>query len=128
MIVIAGLVDDEDAPEADALLREVAQKGAIVPALFWDELRSVLLVLERKARSSRTRTEAHLRHVRSLPIAVVPPLADEPILRVARAHGLTAYDAAYAALAAERGLPLATLDKALLRAGRTGAFALWSPT
>ena len=39
--------------------------------------------------------------------------SDGAVLALAMAHGLTAYDAAYLALAQERSLPLATLDQKL---------------
>jgi len=43
------------------------------------------------------------------------------ILALARAEGLTTYDAAYLELAIRRGLPLLTKDKALIAAAaRTG--------
>ena len=49
----------------------------------------------------------------------VPPNADERRLgaELAARHGLTFYDAAYAAVAKNRGATLATLDGALLKAG-----------
>ncbi|WP_235776799.1 PIN domain-containing protein [Pseudorhizobium marinum] len=40
------------------------------------------------------------------------------ILTLAERHGLTAYDAAYLALAVEQNLPLATLDRKLSEAAR----------
>ncbi len=41
-----------------------------------------------------------------------------PVLALARAHGLSAYDAAYLELAMREGLPLATEDAALRAAAR----------
>jgi predicted nucleic acid-binding protein len=40
------------------------------------------------------------------------------ILPIAREHGLSAYDAAYQDVAVRHGVPLATLDSALQKAGR----------
>ena len=57
--------------------------------------------------------------LRSLPVrveAIELEVALSEVLEVARAHDLTAYDAAYLALAARRGLALATADDALRRA------------
>jgi predicted nucleic acid-binding protein len=42
----------------------------------------------------------------------------------AQEHGLTAYDTAYLLLAQDRGLPLATLDRALARAAEAAAVEL----
>ena len=53
--------------------------------------------------------------------------ADRAILDLAMARGLTAYDAAYLALARERGLPLATLDESLARAARLEGVVLLGP-
>jgi predicted nucleic acid-binding protein len=43
---------------------------------------------------------------------------------LSRRHNLTAYDAAYLDVALENGLPLATLDEALVRASGTAGVSL----
>ena len=48
------------------------------------------------------------------------------VLRLARKHKLTAYDAAYLELALRRNLPLATLDKQLLTALHASGFTLYA--
>ena len=49
---------------------------------------------------------------------IVPTAADlQDAARIAERHRLTMYDASYAAVARSRGAELATLDKALLKAG-----------
>jgi len=45
---------------------------------------------------------------------------------LSREHSLTAYDAAYPALALDRKLPLATLDEDLIRAGKGASVKLLS--
>lgn len=127
-IVVAALVDDEDVVAADRLIERVAEVGAVAPSLFWHELRAVLLLLERKKRLAAGTAETLVRRLRALDVIVSDEADDASVLRFARAHDLTAYDAAYAALAVKRSLPLATLDKALLAAGQAGAFRLWSPS
>ncbi len=47
-----------------------------------------------------------------------------PVLALARAHGLSAYDAAYLELAMREGLPLATEDAALRAAAERVGVAL----
>ena len=59
---------------------------------------------------------AGMAKVRSLPIQTRIPVSDKRILTLAERHGLTAYDAAYLALAGEMRLPLATLDRQLITA------------
>ena len=58
----------------------------------------------------------------SLPLHVISTAEiASPALRLATAHGITAYDAAYLALAQELSLPLVTADEALVqKAGPTG--------
>ena len=46
-----------------------------------------------------------------------------PVLALAQAEGLTAYDAAYLDLAMRRGTESATLNKELVRAARRGGVA-----
>ena len=127
-VVVAAILDDEVPPMATALLREVGEQGAIVPSLFWYEMRNVLLLAVRKGRISSERAAWKLAQLRALDIAVVSEPGDDAVRLTAGKHGLTAYDAAYAVVATREGRPLATLDKALIRAGRSGAFELWRPT
>lgn len=127
-IVTAGILPDEDEVEAKALMEEVAKSGAVVPSLFWSELRNSLLVLERRQRISASDANEAIRTLRSLPLTTASERGDAEVLEVARKHDLTAYDAAYAALTISMNGRLATFDKALVAAGRTGAFALWQPT
>jgi predicted nucleic acid-binding protein len=49
------------------------------------------------------------------------------VLSVARAHRLSAYDAAYLELALRRRLPLATLDNQLKAAAATAGIAAFAP-
>ncbi|HTV72555.1 MAG TPA: hypothetical protein VME66_02475 [Candidatus Acidoferrales bacterium] len=59
--------------------------------------------------------------LRDLPILVDPPghcVLRGSEVRLARFYGMTSYDAAYLALAADRQVPLATFDAALAHAAR----------
>jgi predicted nucleic acid-binding protein len=71
-----------------------------------------------------------LQFLTALPIAVdaeTPFRSFDPILGLARAHALTAYDAAYLDLALRRGLPLATLDDDLKKAASAVGVTLYAP-
>ena len=46
-------------------------------------------------------------------------------MTLARAYGLSSYDAAYLELAVRRGLPLATLDKELHKAAKRASVAIY---
>jgi predicted nucleic acid-binding protein len=48
------------------------------------------------------------------------------VIALARAEGLTAYDAAYLELAVRRGLPLSTRDNALIGAARRIGAAIFA--
>lgn len=67
-----------------------------------------------------TPSEAEARNTLiALPIVVDPVdrrRAFEDIPRLARAHGLTTYDASYLEVAVRLGIPLATLDRTLAKA------------
>ncbi len=61
-------------------------------------------------------------HLDALPIEVDPVSASRTwgaALELANAHGIAVYDAMYLELAARMQLPLATLDRALLRAAQS---------
>lgn len=97
---------------------------AHVPQLYWFELRSSLVVNERRGRMSPEATAAFLTDHARLALEW-DPLADEiPVLALARSHRLTVYDAAYLELALRLGAPLATLDRALAAAAHAEGVAL----
>jgi predicted nucleic acid-binding protein len=55
----------------------------------------------------------------SLPVRLDHNAEDRIVMALTRRHRLTAYDAGYLELAQRAGIPLATLDEALMRAART---------
>ena len=123
-VVACWAFSDEDHPTAaDALERLTAEEGH-VPALWRFELCNVLIVSERRGRISESDTTQFLRSVSRLPIQIDTGADQAELLRVARAHGLSAYDAAYLELAMRQGLPMATLDSRLANAARSAGVAL----
>jgi len=83
---------------------------------------------ERRKRSTQTQAARLLKTLKDLPIT----LDDETnlhawniTLSLARAHDLTAYDAAYLELAIRRGLPLASLDDKLKTAAQAVGVPLY---
>ena len=88
---------------------------AFAPAIWWFELRNLLLVGERRKRIEPSAAEEFLDQLEKLDIRIMHSFADgSEILILARRHNLTFYDASYLALALELRAPLATLDKALI--------------
>jgi len=123
-IVASWCFPDERHPHADAAFRRIADESATAPALLWFELRNVLLMGERRGRLSEAQTARFLNHVGELPIELDRDPNEALVLGLARAHGLSVYDAVYLELAQRKTLPLATLDKALIDAARSERIAL----
>jgi predicted nucleic acid-binding protein len=92
--------------------------GAVVPALWWFEVRNTLIVGERRGRLDAIQTTEILAQIEALPISRDREPDSEAVLALARAHRLTVYDAAYLELALRADLPLATLDRQLAAAAR----------
>lgn len=107
---------DEARPETDQLLERVRDDGAIVPGLWYWEVANVLGVALRRSRISEQEAAARLDLLAALPIA----LDENGVARawretrlLAKAEGLTIYDAAYLELAVRLGADLATTDSDL---------------
>ncbi len=125
-VAVAWCFEDEASPETDAILERVRDEGALVPALWHLELGNVLVQAERRERLSAADTTTRLELIADLPIATddeTPTRALREILTLARAEGLTTYDAAYLELAMRKGLPLATKDRTLRDAAKRAGVA-----
>ena len=109
----------EEADSRASLARETAENGqAVVPRLWWFEVRNGLLVNERRGRISKLLTERFLRDLSEFEISFDDAPDEASVMALARRHRLTVYDAAYLELAQREGLELATLDRALANAAR----------
>ena len=95
---------------ADVAIDRRELEGILAPDLFWHEVRSVLLVGERRGRIDAGTTEDHLKDLRGLSLQTDNGQDDDQIIALARRHGLSGYDAAYLETAIRRGAKLATLD------------------
>ncbi len=116
--ILALALDEKDATFADAVIEAIARDEAIVPTLFWYEIRNVLVMAERRKRIAAARTTAFLSDLALLPFAVDDLPREAVVLDLARRRSLTVYDASYLELALRREAPLATLDQALVAAAR----------
>jgi predicted nucleic acid-binding protein len=113
--------EDEASPESDALFERVRDQGALVPGLWHLEVANVLLQAERRGRIATGDVAMRLELIAELPITTdneTNARAWREILVLARAEGLTTYDATYLELAIRRGLPLQTKDAALITAAK----------
>lgn len=129
-VTMAWYFKDEATPYTNAVRAALAGRRAAVPALWPLEVANVLLMGERRKRSTQAQATTWLQFLALFPIAVdsrTPDLAFDAILDLARGHALTAYDAAYLELAIRLGVPLAARDVALEKAARAVGVPLFAP-
>lgn len=107
---------DEDHPQADLAFDMLGSGSAVVPAIWWYEVRNILLVNERRGRIHSTDTIRFLHELAAFTIEVEFPHDESRLIDLARKHKLSFYDAAYLALAMSEHLPLSTLDRDLASA------------
>lgn len=115
-IVLAWAFPDEKDPAGDRALERLEGDTAVVPALWWFEVRNGLIAGERRQRLAASDTATFLRWLGRLPITVDHTPSERDVLDLARRFRLTVYDAAYLELAFRLGMPLATTDADLIRA------------
>ncbi len=116
---------DEQHPLADtafSLLRNGNE--AIVPALWWFEIRNGVTQGIRKRRIDEIEMASFFVRLAEMLIQVMRLPETFAVLSLARRHHLTFYDAAYLELAQRENVPLATLDQALARAAVAEAVPL----
>lgn len=127
-VTMAWCFEDETTAETEAILNKLESEQALVPALWILEVTNVLLVAERRGRITEAQAARFIALLHALPLTVdLTPPDFETLLAAGARHGLSAYDAAYLALAEREGVPLATLDKALQCAARTAGLSLLLP-
>lgn len=113
----AWLLPDEATPFTEAVLQATATAEVWVPALWLLEIGNLLLNAQRRKRIGDAKRRELVAAAAALRLRVDrEPVAMADLDALAARHGLNAYDAAYLELALRRGLPLATLDSALLAA------------
>ena len=128
-VVATSLFEEADGFEyADIVFDKLAVgEAACVPAHWPVEIGNAIAMSERRKRHSTADRARFLGNLSSLNIEIE---LDDPldflrrVLPLASEHRLTAYDAAYLELAMRKGLPLATLDKDLMRAAKRAGVSL----
>jgi predicted nucleic acid-binding protein len=125
-ITVTWAMRDEDHPLADRAFSEIQADSAMVPCIWWYEVRNILVVNERRNRISQEDVARFLQAIGQFSIDIDSPDDDTSTMNLSRKHRLTVYDAAYLALAIRERLPLATLDKYLQEAAQSAGVALLS--
>jgi len=106
---------------AESVLRSLANAEAVVPNLWHLEAANVLLSAANRKELEISAVERFTVQLENLPITVDTLTANQVFghtMSLAKAYRLSSYDAAYLELALRESLPLATLDKDLLKAAR----------
>ena len=127
-VALAWCFPDEASDYADGVLVALEDRTAMVPAIWSLEITNALLVGERRKRIRQPEARRFVELLKGLSILEDgQPFADtvSNILPLAREHDLSAYDAAYLDVAVRYGAPLATLDKALQKAGRAAGVKIF---
>jgi predicted nucleic acid-binding protein len=106
------------------ILAKLRGDTALVPGIWWFELRNVILSGERRGRSEPEDGQRFLDLVRSLPIEIANFPDEATVLDLARRHRLSFYDACYVELAKREKMTLATFDNAMAKAAQAENVAL----
>jgi predicted nucleic acid-binding protein len=122
--VVAWYLEREEI-EAQAVLAEVLERGALVPGNFLGEIAQSLLRAQRAGRISTNGILSAVESLSALNIAVEPASLPS-MLELATKYSLSSYDAGYLAVANARRTRLATRDKALIAAAKAEG-CLWTP-
>jgi predicted nucleic acid-binding protein len=117
-VAASWLLPDEGRPESDQAYARLATDYALVPSLWWFEMRNLFVTNERRGRIDSARTSTALALLAGLPIRIDNRIEEGPLMLLARQHRLSVYDAAYLEIAQREAVPLATLDMQLADAAR----------
>ncbi len=118
-VALAWCFADEASELADRVLDRLEHDEALAPAIWPLEVANGLRTAERRGRLNLAEVAQVRELLTALPVEVEGVRLDTAlgeVAELARRLDLTAYDASYLALAARRGLPLATADDRLRRA------------
>lgn len=128
-VAMSWCFEDETSPLAEQVLDALLESQALVPELWSLEVANALLMAERRGRVTLAHSSEFIAQLGSFAIHVDEPKGlrvFEDVLKIARSHGLTAYDATYLELAMRKGMKLATQDVELRRAANEAGVALFS--
>jgi predicted nucleic acid-binding protein len=116
-ISAAWFLPDEATADTEAVLQATATHDVWVPTLWVLEVANLLQSAQRRKRITAGKRRELAGAAAALRLKVDrEPVPIATLDELASTHGLSAYDATYLELALRRGLPLATLDHALVQA------------
>ena len=115
-VALAWCFKDESDARTAAALDQLSSTTCVAPVIWGLEVGNAVLAAERRGRLTAVEAMDVFTLLRDLKVEIDPTLQTTvfgPVLAIARAQQLSAYDSAYLELALRRGLPLATLDARL---------------
>lgn len=115
-VTMAWCFEDEATPYAARILDLLEDDTAVAPSIWPLEVINVVRTAERRQRLSPADVARFMVLLSGLDIAVDTISLERAagnVLDLARAHGLTSYDASFLELAMRESLPLATVDARL---------------
>ncbi len=127
-VALAWGFPDEGNAYADEVLEALAERPALIPALWALEVANGLVVGERRKRLQQADVVRFVSLLEGLPLvqdqrSMVQTMA--AVVPLARQYKLSAYDAAYLDVAIRTGAPLATLDQGLRKAAKTAGVRIY---
>lgn len=126
-IAAGWFLPDEENEAAESLIRALAAGPALVPSLFWFEIRNLFVIAERRGRLNPGAALAMTLRLRALPLTDGGTGNDVSIVNLSLRHGLSAYDASYVELARSNGMPLATSDRKMAAVARAEGISIVGP-
>jgi predicted nucleic acid-binding protein len=128
-IASAWCFPDEQTDYTKTVLQAVSSSSVdtVAPRLWAYEVRNSVLMGLRRGRISESDSEQFLVSLNELNIRLSEPASYDDVFSLAQEHGLTVYDAAYLHVAMQERLPLASLDRQLVRAAGTAGVQFFEP-
>ena len=124
-VAVAWFVPSQASNYADRIASRTRHEALVVPSLWEAEFANVMTVLLRRRVLARHQVASVLAKAERLNLVIDRDVAAaRALFALAEQHGISAYDATYLELAQRRGLPLATRDANLARAGRAAGVLL----
>lgn len=126
-VALAWCFRDEQSPAVIKIAHDIASHGAVVPSLWRLEIANGLQTAVRRGRIERAMRDQLLDLFAAYPLTVDSMINDfawSSTLALSDKYSLSVYDAAYLELALRRGLPLASLDRALCQAAQAAGVPL----
>ena len=117
-VMIAALLKDEEHNQsAKEIVKNLPAGACTTPAIFWYEVRNVLLMAMKRGRIEQSDLNACLLQLTQDFSSTVDDEHDEmAVIDLAQRHDLTIYDASYLETAIRRKAKLATFDQKLATA------------